>query len=64
MLYKLWQGFDPKRLMVGVFALMFTLALIIHFLLLSTTRYNWLDPDGNTASVSTAGALTPMPASK
>jgi light-harvesting complex 1 alpha chain len=64
MLYKLWQGFDPKRLMIGVFAFMFALALIIHFILLSTTRYNWLDPDGNSASVTTADALTPMPATR
>jgi light-harvesting complex 1 alpha chain len=64
MLYKMWQGFDPKRLMVGIFAFMFALALVIHFILLSTPRYNWLDPDGNAARVSTADALTPMPASR
>ena len=64
MLYKIWQGFDPRRLMVGIFAFMFALALVIHFILLSTTRYNWLDPDGNGAKVSTADALTPMPASR
>ncbi len=64
MLYKMWQGFDPKRLMVGIFAFMFALALVIHFILLSTTRYNWLDPDGNAATVTTADALTPMPASR
>ncbi|MDZ7631681.1 MAG: light-harvesting antenna LH1, alpha subunit [Gemmatimonadaceae bacterium] len=29
--------------MVGIFAFMFALALVIHFILLSTTRYNWLD---------------------
>ena len=49
---------------VGIFAFMFALALVIHFILLSTTRYNWLDPDGNAAKVSTADALTPMPASR
>lgn len=64
MLYKMWQGFDPRRLMVDIFAFMFALALVIHFILLSTTRYNWLDPDGNAAKVSTADALTPMPASR
>ena len=64
MLYKMWQGFDPKRLMVGIFAFMFALSLVIHFILISSPRYNWLDPDGNAAKVTTADALTPMPASR
>jgi light-harvesting complex 1 alpha chain len=64
MLYKMWQGFDPRRLMVGIFAFMFALSLIIHFILLSSPRYNWLDPDGNAATVTTADMLTPMPASR
>ena len=64
MLYKLWQGFDPRRLMVGIYAFMFALSLVIHFILLSSNRYNWLDPDGNASKVSTADALTPMPATR
>jgi len=64
MIYKLWQGFDPKRLMVGIYAFMFALSLVIHFILLSSPRYNWLNPDGNAASVSTADMLTPMPATR
>jgi light-harvesting complex 1 alpha chain len=64
MLYKMWQGFDPRRLMVGIYAFMFALSLVIHFILLSSPRYNWLNPDGNAASMPTADALTPMPASR
>ena len=64
MLYKLWQGFDPRRLMVGIYAFMFALSLVIYFILLSSNRYNWLDPDGNAGKVSTADALTPMPATR
>jgi len=60
----MWQGFDPKRLMVGIFAFMFALSLVIHFVLLSSPRYNWLDPDNNASKVVTADALTPMPASR
>jgi light-harvesting complex 1 alpha chain len=64
MLYKMWQGFDPKRLMIGVYAFMFVLSVLIHFILLSSHRYNWLDPDGNSKPVGTADALTPMPPSR
>lgn len=50
-MYKMWQIFDPRRTLVAVFAFLFVLALLIHFILLSTDRYNWLE--GKQASVVT-----------
>ena len=40
---RLWLLFDPRRALIGLFAFLLVLALLIHFILLGTTRYNWLD---------------------
>ncbi|MEM9731917.1 MAG: light-harvesting antenna LH1, alpha subunit [Pseudomonadota bacterium] len=42
-MYKIWLIFDPRRIMVALAVFLFTLAVLIHFILLSTERYNWLD---------------------
>jgi light-harvesting complex 1 alpha chain len=42
-MYRIWLLFDPRRALIGLFAFLFVLALIIHFILLSTTRFNWLE---------------------
>lgn len=42
-MYKLWLIFDPRRILVAMTVFLFTLAILIHFILLSTDRYNWLD---------------------
>lgn len=42
-MWRLWQLFDPRQALVGLFTFLFALALIIHFVLLSTSRFNWLE---------------------
>jgi light-harvesting complex 1 alpha chain len=42
-MYKVWLLFDPRRALIALSAFLFVLALIIHFILLSTDRYNWLE---------------------
>ena len=42
-MWRMWQTFDPQRTLVALFTFLFVLALIIHFILLSTDRFNWLD---------------------
>ncbi len=42
-MYKVWLLFDPRRALVALFTFLFVLALIIHFILLSTDRFNWLE---------------------
>nr|P35092.1 RecName: Full=Light-harvesting protein B-880 alpha chain; AltName: Full=Antenna pigment protein alpha chain [Rhodoblastus acidophilus] len=42
-MYKLWLLFDPRRALVALSAFLFVLALIIHFIALSTDRFNWLE---------------------
>jgi len=40
--HKIWQIFDPRRTLVAIFAFLFILGLLIHFILLSTADFNWL----------------------
>jgi len=42
-MHKVWLLFDPRRTLVALFTFLFTLALLIHFILLSTDRFNWLE---------------------
>ncbi len=41
-MHKVWLIFDPRRVLIAMFAFLFVLALLIHFILLSTPRFNWL----------------------
>ena len=42
-MWRIWLIFDPRRALVALFIFLFVLALLIHFILLSTDRFNWLD---------------------
>jgi len=42
-MYRIWLLFDPRRTLVALFTFLFVLALLIHFILLSTDRFNWLE---------------------
>jgi light-harvesting complex 1 alpha chain len=48
--------FDPRRALVALFIFLFVLALLIHFILLSTDKFNWLD--GPRKAPVTAPAVT------
>ena len=42
-MWRIWLQFDIRRVLVGLHVVLALLAFTIHFLLLSTDRYNWLD---------------------
>lgn len=42
-MYKIWLLFDPRRALVALAVFLFTLAILIHFILLSTDRFNWIE---------------------
>lgn len=42
-MWKVWLIFDPRRVLVALFSFLFILALLIHFMLLGTSRFNWLE---------------------
>ena len=49
-MWRVWLIFDPRRALVALSIFLFVLAILIHFILLSTDRFNWLD-GGNNAQV-------------
>lgn len=49
-MWRIWLLFDPRRALVALFAFLFVLALVIHFILLSTDRFNWLEGPRRAAS--------------
>jgi light-harvesting complex 1 alpha chain len=51
-MWRIWLIFDPRRSLVALFIFLFVLALLIHFILLSTDKFNWLDGP-KTAPVAT-----------
>ena len=52
-MWKIWLLFDPRRVLIALMAFLFTLAILIHFILLSSDRYNWIDgaAGGGTAAI-------------
>jgi light-harvesting complex 1 alpha chain len=57
-MWRMWLIFDPRRTLVALFTFLFVLALLIHFILLSTDRFNWLDGprQADTAAVAATNA--------
>lgn len=41
-LWKIWTLFPPRLVLAGLFTFLTVLALGIHFILLSTPRFNWI----------------------
>jgi light-harvesting complex 1 alpha chain len=53
-MWRLWLLFDPRRALIALFTFLFVLALVIHFIVLSTDRFNWLDgPHAHAAMTTT-----------
>ncbi len=59
-MYRIWLIFDPRRTLIALFAFLGILAFTIHFILLSTDKYNWINGGGGT-SVSAAVDMSPLP---
>jgi light-harvesting complex 1 alpha chain len=58
-MWRIWRLYDPLRAMVVQGIFLFSLAAMIHLILLSTNKYNWLDGP-KAKPVATQNA--PMPA--
>ncbi len=59
-MWRIWMLFDPRRTLIALFTFLFVLALVIHFILLSTDRFNWLE--GPRRAMAVSGQMSPMPA--
>jgi len=56
-MWRIWLLFDPRRVLVGLFVFLFTLAVLIHFILLSTDRFNWIEGPGKRTAPAAAQML-------
>jgi len=56
-MWRIWRLFDPLRAMVVQGIFLFGLAVMIHLVLLSTNKFNWLD-----GAKTGAPAASAMPA--
>jgi light-harvesting complex 1 alpha chain len=57
-MWRIWRLFDPMRAMVVQGIFLFGIAVMIHLVLLSTNKFNWLDGP-KTQAVASQNA--PMP---
>jgi len=57
-MWGIWLLFEPRRVLVVLSVFLFVLALLIHFILLSTDRFNWLEGPHHGI---TAAQMAPMP---
>lgn len=54
-MWRLWLLFDPRRTLVALATFLFALAILIHFVLLSTSRFNWIEgPSAAPAAMTSA----------
>lgn len=42
-MWRIWRLFDPMRALVAQSIFLFSLAVLIHLILLSTNTFNWMD---------------------
>ena len=57
-MWRVWLLFDPRRALVALGVFLFTLAILIHFILLSTDRFNWLEgPAAAAAALEVSGEV-------
>ena len=58
-MHRIWLMFDPAKILVAMTVFLFSLAIVIHFILLSTDRFNWLDGP-SMASVTPTAIVVPL----
>jgi len=58
-MWRIWRLFDPLRAMVVQGVFLFALAAMIHLILLSTNKFNWLDGPRTGATVSQNAPMPP-----
>lgn len=59
-MWRVWLLFDPRRTLIALFTFLFGLALLIHFILLSTDRFNWLE-GAHSKQTAAASEMSPVP---
>jgi light-harvesting complex 1 alpha chain len=49
-MHRVWTMVNPLRFLIALYTFLGVLAFLIHFLLLSTDRYNWLEDGAKKAA--------------
>jgi light-harvesting complex 1 alpha chain len=60
-MWRIWRLVDPLRALVAQAIFLFGIAVMIHLILLSTNKYNWLDGAAGGGKKAVASANAPMP---
>ena len=60
-MWRVWLLFDPRRTLIALFTFLFALAVVIHFVVLSTERFNWLQEPDRGAPTAAMQQRSPMP---
>ena len=58
-MWRVWLLFDPRRALIALLTFLFVLALLIHFILLSTDRFNWLEGPAAASAQGATAISTP-----
>lgn len=61
-MWRIWLLFDPRRTLIALFTFLFALAILIHFIVLSTDRFNWMEGPRHTRPGAKAAQTEPAPA--
>ena len=61
-MHRIWLMFDPRRVLVALTGFLAVLALTIHFILLSSQRYSWIENGTLAAAQAPVGAGAPAAA--
>ena len=59
-MWRVWLLFDPRRTLVALFTFLFALAVLIHFILLSTARYDWIEGAAGGGAAETQMSALPQ----
>lgn len=55
-MWRTWMTFEPQRVLVGLHVYLAVLAFTIHFILLSTDTYNWMDGPNARSTIEMAAS--------
>ncbi len=58
-MWRIWRLFDPMRAMVAQGIFLFLLAVMIHLILLSSNKYNWIEGAPKAKAVASQNAPLP-----
>lgn len=63
-MHRIWLSFDPRRVMVALVGFLAVLALMIHFILLSSQRYSYIENGTLSADQLPVAAAGPAAAAE